>query len=138
MADTAPARTLADKLDHLFRSVHPGRHEYSYEEVAATIRSTGVTISHTYVWQLRKGLRDNPTIRHLEALADFFGVPVAYFVSEDEAAKVDRELAVLTAMRDASVRKVALRAAGLSAESLGTITEVIERVRQLEGLKNDQ
>lgn len=138
MADTAPARTLADKLDHLFQSVHPGRQEYSYEEVASAIRSTGVTISHTYVWQLRKGLRDNPTIRHLQALADFFGVPVSYFVSETDAAQVDRELAVLTAMRDASVRKVALRAAGLSAESLGTITEVIERVRQLEGLKNDQ
>lgn len=138
MADTAPVRTLADKLDHLFRAVHPGRHEYSYEEVASAIRATGVTISHTYVWQLRKGVRDNPTIRHLEALAEFFGVPVSYFVSDTDAAKVDSELAMLTAMRDASVRNVALRAAGLSAESLGTITEVIERVRQLEGLGNDQ
>lgn len=138
MAEEASGRTLADKLDHLFRTVHPGRGEYSHEEVAATIRARGVTISHTYIWQLRKGLRDNPTIRHLAALAEFFGVPVAYFISDADTARIDGELALLSALRDASVRKVALRAAGLSAESLGTITEVIERVRQLEGLGNDR
>lgn len=138
MAHDASGRTLAEKLDHLFRTVHPGRREYSHEEVAAAIRAGGVTISHTYIWQLRKGLRDNPTIRHLAALAEFFGVPAAYFVNDADAARIDGELALLSAMRDASVRQVALRAAGLSAESLGTITEVIERVRQLEGLANDR
>lgn len=138
MAEEASGRTLADKLDHLFRTVHPGRGEYSHEEVAAAIRARGVTISHTYIWQLRKGLRDNPTIRHLAALAGFFGVPAAYFINDADTARIDGELALLSALRDAAVRKVAMRAAGLSEESLGTITEVIERVRQLEGLGNDR
>jgi hypothetical protein len=36
----------------------------------------------TYLRQLRKGLRDNPTKRHLEALADFFGVAPIYFFDD--------------------------------------------------------
>jgi transcriptional regulator with XRE-family HTH domain len=132
----ARRRSLADKLDHLFRTIHPASHgEYSFEEVAGAIRARGgPTISATYVWQLRRGVRDNPTKKHLEALAQFFGVPPAYFFDDEAAARIDAELALLVALRDGSVRRIALRAAGLSAESLGTITEMVERVRQLEGL----
>ena len=89
------------------------------------------TISATYVWQLRKGLRDNPTKNHIEALAGFFGVPPAYFFDEDTAAQIDAELELLAAIRDANVRSLALRAQGLSPESLDTIAEMIERVRKL-------
>ena len=77
MADQAPGRpdTLAKKIDRLFKTVHPGRGEYTHEQVADAIRQAGgPTISATYVWQLRKGIRDNPTKRHLEALSGFFGV----------------------------------------------------------------
>ncbi|MGD9891552.1 MAG: XRE family transcriptional regulator, partial [Dehalococcoidia bacterium] len=91
-------------------------------------------ISATYLWQLRKGLRDNPTKKHLEALADFFGVSPAYFFNEEAAARIDAELELLAALRDASVRQIALRASGLSPQSLSTIAEMIERVRQLERL----
>jgi transcriptional regulator with XRE-family HTH domain len=132
----AGGRTLAQKLDHLFRTVHPATHgEYSFEEVAGAIRARGgPTISATYLWQLRRGLRDNPTKKHLEALAQFFGVSPAYFFDDEAAARIDAELALLVALRDGSVRRIALRAAGLSPESLGAITEMVERVRQLEGL----
>src|SRR2546429_9435064 len=43
------ARTLAEKLDYLFRTVHPpSRREYSSEEVAEDIRARGgPTISAT-------------------------------------------------------------------------------------------
>lgn len=138
MADTRwpGRRTLAEKLDHLFRTVHSGsRGEFSFDEVARAVQARGgPTISATYLWQLRKGLRDNPTKKHLEALADFFGVPPAYFFDDAAAARIDAELDLLAAMRDASVKRIALRAAGLSPESLGAIAEMIERVRQLEGL----
>ena len=131
-----PAATLADKLNHLFETVHPaGRGPYGNEEVAAAIRDQGgPTISATYIWLLRKGRRDNPTLKHVEALAAFFGVPPAYFFDDDTTAKVDAELGLLTAMKDAGVQKVALRVAGLSPRSLDSITEMIERVRELEGL----
>jgi HAD superfamily hydrolase (TIGR01509 family) len=67
--------TLAEKLARLFSTVRPGgRAKYSAQEAAEAIRARGgSTISTTYIWQLRKGLRDNPTKKHLEALADFFG-----------------------------------------------------------------
>ena len=137
MADgEAAARSLAGKVDRLFRTVRPsGRGEYTYQEVAEALRERGgPTISATYVWQLRKGIRDNPTKKHLEALADFFGVPPAYFFDDEAAARIQAELSLLAALRDASVRNVALRARGLSPQSLDAITDMIERVRQLEGL----
>lgn len=138
-AHPADGRILADKIDHLFKTVHPSRGEYTYEEAADAIRENGgPTISATYLWQLRKGVRDNPTKRHLEALSQFFGVPVAYFFDEEAAQRIDAELSLLAAMRDASVRHVAMRASGLSAESLGAIVEMIERVRELEGLPPDE
>lgn len=40
--ESTEGRTLAEKLDHLFRTVHPrGRGKYSYAEVAEGIRSRG-------------------------------------------------------------------------------------------------
>lgn len=133
---TGDVGVLAAKVDHLFRTVHPqtGR-EYSFEEVAEALRARGgPTISATYLWQLRKGLRDNPTKRHLEALAEFFGVPAAYFFDDGESERIDAELTLLTALRDTPVRQIALRANGLSPKSLEAIAEMVERVRELEGL----
>lgn len=127
---------LAAKVDHLFRTVRPrDGGEHSFEEVAEAIRAKGgPTISATYLWQLRKGIRDNPTKRHLEALAGFFGVPPAYFFDEAETERINSELALLTALRDTPVRQIALRANGLSARSLEAIAEMVDRVRELEGL----
>lgn len=141
-SDVAPiggtGRTLAEKVDHLFTTVRSARGEYTYEQVATQIRDAGgPTISAAYVWMLRNGKRDNPTMKHLEALAAFFGVPAAYFFDDDVSAAVNEQLSLVAAMRDAGVRKVALRASGLSPESLGTIADMIERVRALEGLPDE-
>ena len=136
MADEVAA-TLAGKLDRLFRTVRsPKGGEFSYEEVASAIRDRGVTISHTYIWQLRKGVRDNPTKRHLEALAEFFGVSAAYFLDGDAARRIDEQLELLAALRDNAVRHVALRAVGLSRPSLDAIQGMIEHARQIEGLNH--
>src|SRR5690349_8314132 len=132
MAGHEPALgTLSDKLNHLFATVHPaGRGAYSNEEVAAAVRDTGgPTVSATYIWQLRKGLRDNPTKKHLEALAGFFGVPPAYFF-DDTAAKHLEDLHML---RNASVRQIATRATGLSPITLRALADLVEAARRLEG-----
>lgn len=131
-----PPTKLAEKLNHLFKTVHPASAgPYSNEEVAAAIRDRGgPTISATYIWLLRKGQRDNPTLKHLEALASFFGVPPAYFFDDDTTTAVNAELELLTAMKDLGVQRVALRVAGLSPKSLDSIVEMIGRVRELEGL----
>jgi transcriptional regulator with XRE-family HTH domain len=131
-------RTLAEKIDHLFRTVRKSnRREYSNEEVSAAIaRDQDISVSASYLWYLRTGQRDNPTFKHLNALAKFFGVPPAYFFDDATTIQVEAELALLTAMQDAGVRDVALRASGLSAKSLDTITDMITRVRELEGLSS--
>jgi transcriptional regulator with XRE-family HTH domain len=136
MPENPAGGSLAAKVNHLFRTVRPRTGgEYTFEEVAGAIRAKGgPTISATYLWQLRKGLRDNPTKRHLEALAGFFGVPPAYFFDDAETERIDAELALLNALRDTPVRQIALRANGLSAKSLETIAEMVDRVRELEGL----
>ncbi len=131
----SPRRSVAEKLEHLFHSVRGPRGEYSLEEVAEGIRDRGgPTISASYIWQLRKGVKDNPTKKHMEALADFFGVPAAYFFDDDAAARIEAELSMLAALRDAGVRRVALRAAGLSPRSLAAIQTIIESARDVEGL----
>lgn len=136
--DFTPAEgtSLAVKLDRLFRTVHPpNRGAYSYEEVASALRQAGgATVSSQYIWQLRKGKKDNPTKKHLEALARFFKVPPAYFFDDEAAERIDAQLGVLAAMRDSQVRSVAMRAAGLSPETLGAIASIIDNARRLEGL----
>ncbi|MBO0883459.1 MAG: helix-turn-helix transcriptional regulator, partial [Mycobacterium sp.] len=78
-------RTVAQRLEHLFHTVRkPDGREYSNDEVAAGIhQDQGETISASYIWYLRTGQRDNPTFKHINALARFFGVPAAYFFDDD-------------------------------------------------------
>ncbi|WP_433887533.1 XRE family transcriptional regulator [Streptomyces sp. CA-111067] len=135
--DTA-GTTLAEKIDALFRVVRRAdREQYSHEEVARACReATGDSFSATYLWQLRTGRRDNPTKRHLEALAQFFQVPVAYFFDDAEGAQVAAELQLLGALRDAGVRSVALRAVNLSPEGMGTISDMIDLIARREAEKN--
>lgn len=127
---------LAAKIDRLFRTVHPGdRGEFSADEVASALREMGgPTISSTYIWQLRTGKRDNPTKKHLEALAAFFRVPVSYFFDSDAAERIDAELDLLAAMRDHGVRSIALRTVGFDERSLEVVRGVVDQLRTLQRL----
>jgi transcriptional regulator with XRE-family HTH domain len=128
------AFSIAEKLDGLFRRVRAaGQAEPSYMAVAETIRATqGVPISHTYIWQLRTGRRDNPTVAHLTALATYFGVPVSYFLDDEQTRQVDAQLSLLQTIRDAGVTEIALRAADVSPRGRETISELIRKVWESE------
>jgi transcriptional regulator with XRE-family HTH domain len=92
--DARQDRSLADKLNHLFgnKTLRNGQ-EYSNEQVAAAISEDGeVKISQSYIWQLRKSKKDNPTFKHLQGLAKFFGVPVSYFFDDEVTDRVDQQL----------------------------------------------
>jgi transcriptional regulator with XRE-family HTH domain len=134
VTESGEPRSIAEKLDALFRTVHPGgQGEYSHAAVAEAIREQqGVPISHTYIWQLRTGRRTNPTIQHLTALAAFFGVPVAYFLDEPDGARVEQDLELLTAMKQAGVTEIALRAARLSPGSRSTVKDMLDQIWRLE------
>ncbi|WP_067508988.1 helix-turn-helix transcriptional regulator [Actinoplanes sp. TFC3] len=135
-------RTLADKLSHLYAATLPasrGNRPYTDREVAAAICAQGAEISASYLNLLRTGKKTNPTMRHLEGLARFFGVPPAYFFDEDLASRVDDELDRLAGMRDLraaldapEVQAVALKARGLSDASLRRLGDIIDHVRELE------
>ena len=128
---------LAQRLNRLFATVHPaGRGPWTLREVADAINSeAGETIiSASYLSQLRAGQRREPSHSRLAAIARFFGVDVDYFSPEVSAEDADRQTEVLTAMRDAGVRAIALRAHGLSEPSLAAVLAVIENARRLENL----
>lgn len=132
-------RTFAELLDYLFREVHPkGRGPYTYAEVSQGIRDTsGVAISASAIQQLRTGTNTNPKMQTIRALAGFFGVNPGYFFDEAEAERQRAEIQVVAAMRDQGVRRVALRANGLSTSSLHMLNTVIDQARRLEGMPDE-
>jgi transcriptional regulator with XRE-family HTH domain len=126
--------SLAERLNKLFASVRkPDGTEYSQREVAEGVTAAGEPISHSYVGQLRKGEKDNPTLRHLRGLARFFGVPVEYFTNDDVAAKVDHELDLLQALQALRVRTAAMRQTVLpeAERSLAELARIVEVIRGL-------
>ncbi|MBB4688964.1 helix-turn-helix domain-containing protein [Amycolatopsis jiangsuensis] len=132
--DTRP--TLAARLDDLFRSVRPQGRHWTNAEVAAELKraSPELKVGGVYLSQLRTGKRTNPSQELLAALAKFFGVSVAYFFDEEVAGSVLSELAAVEAMRQAGVRAVAMRAAGMREENLQAITTIMDQYRQMQGL----
>ncbi|MDQ7910949.1 XRE family transcriptional regulator [Phytohabitans sp. ZYX-F-186] len=141
MTIPAEPRTLADKINQLFRTIHPrDRGPYSNEEVASAIRDGGESMSATYLWMLRRGERTNPTMRHLQALAGFFGVAPAYFFDEAVTRRTDRDLELLSSLRQLGAKRVALRtvleSAGLSEASQRLVQQVVDRCLELEGLSD--
>lgn len=133
--------SLAQRLDNLFRTVRrdDGR-EFSHREVAESITATDEPISHSYIGQLRTGDKDNPTIKHLRALARFFGVPVEYFTRDDIADDVDHELRTLTALKELQIRTVALRSTVLpeAERSLAELSRIIDVIRELDKEEEDR
>ena len=76
-AEESGRLSLADKINQAFATLHPaGRGPYSNREVATWFVQHGEpgepTISVNYLAMLRSGERNNPTVRHLRALARFF------------------------------------------------------------------
>jgi hypothetical protein len=133
-SEQSQAGLIASRLDRLFRAAHPkDRGPYTPAEVAAAINDAAGenVISGTYVWQLRTGRRDNPTYKHLIALARFFGVSPMYFFDDAETGRGAIPAEVALALQDDDVRQIALRAAGLSERSLKAIKDLIDSARAL-------
>ncbi|MEU3648671.1 helix-turn-helix domain-containing protein [Lentzea sp. NPDC034063] len=126
----AAPRTLAEKVDHLFREVRPsGRKPFTHPEVSvATGLSTGLLSA------LRSGKNTNPTKDTLQRLADFFGIPVAYFFDDQTTEQVTAQIGLAAAMRDAGVASAAARMIGLSPGSVDAVRALTEQLRKLEGL----
>lgn len=127
---------LADRLNHLFSTVpKPGGKGYwTNEQAAAAVSAAGTPMSDAYIGQLRNGKRNNPSARNLAAIAELFAIPVDYFFNPDVSAKIDADLRLLTAIRDGGIQGLALRAQGLSAETISSLADIIEQVRKAQNL----
>jgi transcriptional regulator with XRE-family HTH domain len=135
--DSPRQNVIAERLDHLIATVHePGRGPYTLREISDGVReATGEVVSVQYLSQLRLGQRTSPGYSKLKAVADFFGVDVRYFSDDLTAGQTDEQLEVVAAMRDANVRNLALRAAGVSEKSLKAVRALLDSVREMEGLE---
>lgn len=127
---------LAEKLNRLFGVMRkPGQPPLSNAAAAEAITAkTGVAISAAYLWQLRTGAKTNPTISHLRAIAEYFGVPASYLIDEGDPNGIGEQLATLQTFRDAGVRDLAARASGLTPASLESIRRMVDQARLFERL----
>ncbi|PJE03600.1 MAG: XRE family transcriptional regulator [Mycobacterium sp.] len=134
--ETAQPSELSIKLNKLFETMRkPSQPALSNAAAAEAItRQTGVSISSAYLWQLRQGMKTNPTVAHLRAIAEFFGVTPSYLIDPGIDPKIDEQLNLLAALRDAGVRDLAMRASGLTPQAISSLRAMVDHARQLEQL----
>ncbi|MEU1308120.1 hypothetical protein ABZ419_04370 [Streptomyces cinnamoneus] len=129
-------RAFDQRLNELIAAIYPDeRKRPGYARLAKEIReTTGGSISGTYLWELATGKKRNVTLEQLDVLAEFFGVPPEYFLSEEVAERVNAQLALAIALRDTRVRNLALRADGLSAATLDALLTMVDEARKVQNL----
>lgn len=124
-------KTLAQKVDWLFELCRneQGRH-FTYGQVQ---RATNNRITASYVWKLRTGAMSNPGLSALEALADFFDVPLCYFAAGGEyledSIRVAHAVPTSDTGRADALRMLADHAGRLSDCALGAVLEMTEYLR---------
>jgi len=128
MARRPAPLSFADRVNHLFATVRTADdEEYTNAEVA---HATG--ISATYIGYLRKGVRGNPSVDTVRALARFFRVRPSYLVDEEPDEASAGPLA--EALRNPGISRLAMRAAeaDLSPAAIAAIAAMIDEVEKLE------
>jgi transcriptional regulator with XRE-family HTH domain len=132
----AGGSVLAVRLNTLFETSRPGKRRWTNDEVAEAIkrRKPDLRVSGAYLSALRTGKRTRPSPELQVALAEFFGVSPAYFFDADYAEQANAQLAALDELSRAGVREIALRAIGLSKDSLDTVLAVLDQIRKQQGL----
>lgn len=98
--DSPVGDSFAERLD--FLCTHDPRGPFSNPQVVRMLEEQGLpSFSDTYMWQLRTGRADNPTKKHMDALADLFGVPKDYWSSSATATVMNSMITRLNGLKDA-------------------------------------
>jgi transcriptional regulator with XRE-family HTH domain len=125
---------IAERLDLLFRTVtKEGGKEYSYREIEEL---AGGAITSTSIWKLRTGRTQNPSLKTLQALGTAFQVPVSYFFVE-EVTEDDIPAHLQQYHDEKMVEQIALRAKDLDDNGKQAILDMINYVRRVQGLNNN-
>lgn len=126
---TGEARAgLAARLDNLLTMQRrPDGSAWSLRQVSQAAQERGVSLSVGYLNDLRRGLKSDPKVSQLEALADIFGVHIDYFyASVSTIRELDSKLEALGALQDRRVATIALRAKNLSPRDLMMLNALID------------
>ena len=127
---------VAQRLDELLkvaRAKDGSKHTPASVADAINAQAGEKVIDKTYIWQLRKGKKDNPSYNVLILLAKFFGVSPLYFFPDDaDAPEIEQPLRA--ALSDPAIRELVTLSVGLSERSLEAIKTMVENTRALEGL----
>lgn len=137
-----PQEVLAERLNTLLDVVEAesGR-RYQFPDIKTAMEQRGVHISRQRWHYMRAGSGPMTTdLPLLEALADFFGVPVGFLTDADPdvPARVAAQLELLRSLKEAEVKNFAARSltSDLSPETLLAIRDIIDQT--LEQQASDQ
>jgi transcriptional regulator with XRE-family HTH domain len=129
---SAAPRTLSDQLNRLFEVRRPAdapERTYTNREVVAACKAAGWELSESHLSELRRGVKRNPTLRTLQAVAWFFEVQVGYFTDSTVADEVERDLA------EREARLVAALAANRAAQDeLRSATQELQQAMRESGV----
>ncbi|HDQ73062.1 MAG TPA: hypothetical protein ENN19_13355 [Chloroflexi bacterium] len=123
------ANTVADKIDSLFRNFPKDSDgtEYSYRDVEA---GTGGAVTATTVWKLRTGHIQRPSYRVIEAICQFFDVPISYFSSEKPPSEEYlKNLRLARRFRRTMVKEAALQISDLDDAAIQDLLGMIKYIR---------
>lgn len=130
------AGVIAKKLQFLFETVRkPDGRKYTYREVLDGIAAQGgPQLSIGYLSQLVNGVRRNPMLDALTAIAGFFKVPLSFFDVTTGATEADARMKLAARLQSAGVESIAQRAAGLNQGNLKALETLIDQMRTMQGL----
>jgi transcriptional regulator with XRE-family HTH domain len=101
---------FAQRLNRLFEETRrlDGK-RWTLQYVADECTARGQAVTKQYILHLKSGVRTEPRLNLVEALADVFRVPVAYFTADYAGRMTSDLLPLLVAMSDPRVRMLLTR-----------------------------
>ena len=127
---------IATKLQFLFETVRrPDGKRYTYQQVLDGIAANGgPSLSIGYMSQLVNGVRKNPKLSAVIALAKFFKKPLSFFDIATGPAEADQRVLLNARLHSAGVESIAQRATGLNEGNLKALESLIDQMRVMQGL----
>lgn len=101
---------FAQRLSRLFEETQrPDGRRWTLQHVADECVARGQQVTKAYILHLKSGQRTEPRLTLVEALADVFRVPVAYFTADYAGRMTSDLLPLLVAMADPRARVLLTR-----------------------------
>lgn len=128
-AEDSASVSLAEQIDILFEYGASRGLNTTYRAIA---EATGESPSNLH--KIHQGINDNPGLKLLRSLTDYFGIELAYFDCRTEA---DCRRYLKQRAEDEVMDEVAMRAGEISHEGLRAIREMISYVKRAEGIDGE-